>query len=440
MILPKRIELTLEHIDFLLKNWPNVSYRHVAKIVGQIGSMHPVFENLAYLRSRMLQTFVNIRHYRESDWNANIVSDYHPLFAAAYGELCFWKEWLVLHNERCFWAKKPTCIAWTDASDFAVGGFAVKLKADLPAQSILTADNWLLDGKGALRKMKTRAALPVDDLPWQGCPYVRVRDESDLDPDIVQKESITHRNLEWAECATDSNERELLAACHLLESCAVHWRGEIVLLYMDNINAVSICSKGSSKCRLQNYAAKISQLCQKYCIDLRPVWIPRDLNFMADFLSKCFDFDDHQVTMEFFNMVVGTVGTVPIIDRFACNRTTKTPRFNSATYCPGTSGIDAFNYDWGVGGLNWLFPPLKLIGRVLYHLELCKGEGLLLIPQWKNAYFYPLLLQIQTTTAFKGRWVFNGHGVFIHGSDKTSYFGPHFSANVEVWHIAYNTC
>jgi len=142
-ILPKRIEITLEHIDFLLTNWPTVSYRHVAKIVGQIGSMHPVFENLAYLRSRMLQTFVNIRHYRESDWNANIVSDYYPLFAAAYGELIFWKDWLVSHNERGFWAKKPTCIAWTDASDFAVGGFAVKLKADLPSQSILTADNWL---------------------------------------------------------------------------------------------------------------------------------------------------------------------------------------------------------------------------------------------------------------------------------------------------------
>jgi len=336
--------------------------------------------------------------------------------------------------------KKPSCVAWTDASDFAIGGFAVKLKADVPAQCILTADNWLLDGKGTLRKFQTRGRLPVDDMPWQGCPSIRIRDRSDLDPDVVQKDYVSHRNLEWAECATDSNERELLAACHLLESCAMHWYGEVVLLYMDNLNAVTVCSKGSPKCRLQKYAEKISKICHRYNIELRPVWIPRDLNFVADYLSKCYDFDDHQITMEFFEIVTNTVGAVPVIDRFACNRTAKLPKFNSATYCPGTSGVDAFNYDWRVGGLNWVFPPLKMIGRALRHLKLCKAAGLFLVPQWKNAYFYPLLKFVQSTTAYKGRWIFKGENIFIQGSDKTSYFGPSFSGNVEIWHVDFTAC
>jgi len=153
-ILPKRITDTQDTIDFLLKNWPNVTYRNIAKVVGQVGSMHPVFRELAYLRSRMLQTFVNIRHFRNADWNAQIVSDYAPLFAAAFGELCFWKQRLIFKNSRFFHENKVSCVAWTDASDFAIGGFAVLLKEDLPATKILTADNWLLDGEGALREFK----------------------------------------------------------------------------------------------------------------------------------------------------------------------------------------------------------------------------------------------------------------------------------------------
>ena len=86
--------------------------------------MHPVFKELAYLRTHMLQTFVNIRHYRDVDWNGRIVSDYAPLFAAAFGELCFWKLRIIFKNERLFHERKASCVAWTDTSDFAVGGFA----------------------------------------------------------------------------------------------------------------------------------------------------------------------------------------------------------------------------------------------------------------------------------------------------------------------------
>jgi len=75
---------------------------------------------------------------------------------------------------------------------------------------------------------------------------------------------------------------------------------------------------------------------------------------------------------------------------------------------------------------------------VLQHLKICKSAGLLLIPQWKNAYFYPLLLTLLATAAFKGRWVFDGKNAFLQGADKTSYFGPNFRGNVEVWFIDYS--
>jgi len=92
--------------------------------------------------------------------------------------------------------------------------------------------------------------MQVDELPWQGHPTITVRDSSDLYPDFVKRDFVAHRNLTYAERATDSNERELLAAVHLLDSCARFWEGETVVLYFDNTNAAIICAKGSSKCRL----------------------------------------------------------------------------------------------------------------------------------------------------------------------------------------------
>ena len=77
---------------------------------------------------------------------------------------------------------------------------------------------------------------------------------ADLDPAHVQKTYLVHRNLDFAERATDSNERELLAAVQLLNSCAAYWTGLTVTLYYDNMNAATISVKGSPKPRLQKYA------------------------------------------------------------------------------------------------------------------------------------------------------------------------------------------
>jgi len=77
-ILEKRILLTQEHIQRMLALWPNVTFREVAKAVGQIGSMHPVYRGDVYFRTRMLQTFVNIRHFKNLQWDARIRADYPP--------------------------------------------------------------------------------------------------------------------------------------------------------------------------------------------------------------------------------------------------------------------------------------------------------------------------------------------------------------------------
>ena len=90
-----------------------------------------------------------------------------------------------------------------------------------------------------------------------------------------------------------------------------------------------------------------------------------DLNRMADFLSKEVDYEDYQVTVEFFQEVCGDVGLAPDVDLFADEKNTKAPKFFSLTYCPGTLGVNAFYYDWSLRGLNWIFVPTILLSLVI---------------------------------------------------------------------------
>jgi hypothetical protein len=256
-----------------------------------------------------------------------------------------------------------------------------------------------------------------------------VRDEFDLDPHTVKKLIMTHRNLEYNERVVDSNERELKAALLLLESCGPQLANQAMTLHFDNQNAAIICTKGSPKLRLQSYAEQIFETAEKYNLDLTTVWIPRDLNNVADVLSKTVDYHDYSVTNEFYDQVCDYFGIRPDIDCFANNENRKTDKYFSLMYCPGTSGVDCFNYNWRLYGICWLFPPVRLIGRTLSYLEACHGEAVLLVPEWRNAYFFPMINTIHRKNV-KGKVIFDGSNIFKHGADKSSFFGPGYRGNV----------
>ena len=61
-ILSPRIEKCLNYSDFILGKWPHVTFRQISKIVGQIISMIPVIKGRGQLRTRYLQSIVNVRH------------------------------------------------------------------------------------------------------------------------------------------------------------------------------------------------------------------------------------------------------------------------------------------------------------------------------------------------------------------------------------------
>jgi len=432
-----RIDKTLTALMELNSNWPNVSYRQVARVVGQIISMHPVLEGLPQIKTRMLQNVVNIRAAKQFSWDAVIQVDYAPMLSLAQDEIKFWLQYLPQNRCRYFQTKQPTWLIWTDASGKAVASFAAELAHSKFNSKILTADNFLLGPDFSLHTVRNCASLQVDVLPWgnRNAATIVTRDCHDLDPHRVRRTIICHKNLSLAEQAVDSNERELMAALLAVENLAAELRRSVVILYTDNANAATILAKGSAKLRLNKYATAVCDSLLENDIALHAIWVPRDLNNVADLLSCYVDLDDFSVTTEFFRLVQQELGAVATLDCFATAENALLARFFSPSFTKNCLGVDAFNYCWAANEVCWLFPPISLICKTVHHLADCHATGLLVVPQWKNAYFYPVLKSLIGTEMLRRVCQYPGGRFLKQGSDPTSCFGPDFKGNLEVWYL-----
>ena len=89
---------------------------------------------------------------------------------------------------------------------------------------------------------------------------------------------------------------------------------------------------------------------------------------------------------DFFAYVLSLFGPFTV-DRFASPDSAKRAKF-IPNCCSGAKGVDAFSVDWA-GENNWLVPPIYLISRTIFHLEVCGAPGVLVIPKWLSAAFWP---------------------------------------------------
>ena len=232
---------------------------------------------------------------------------------------------------------------------------------------------------------------------------------------VIAKGTFTER-----EKATSSTHRELLAVEQVLVSLIKHLRHECVLWYTDNWNVSRILQVGSSKNDLQELALKIFALCVRNDIRILPCWIPREENQTADELSKHRDTDDWGIDNETFQYIQSRFGRFDI-DRFADSRNTKVPRFDSRYHCVGCETINTFTASWS-DTFNWLCPPIALIAATLKHAKLCQGKGVLMIPEWPSAYFWPLLTENGTHFQHFVKDVLVLDPFYINNSESSSVF------------------
>ena len=148
-------------------------------------------------------------------------------------------------------------------------------------------------------------------------------------------------------------------------------------------------SVGSRIPELHQEAVLIYKLCKKFNIRLSVEWVCRDLNKIADALSRLDDPDDYMLDPDCFRLMDASWGPYTV-DRFASMRTTQLPCFCRYTN-PGCESSDAFTVSWA-GENNWLFPPPYLIPQVLHHMRDGCEKGTLIAPSWPSASWWPLLV------------------------------------------------
>ena len=165
-----------------------------------------------------------------------------------------------------------------------------------------------------------------------------------------------------------------------------------LLWHTDNYAASLIVKNGSRKPELQRLSEIIFDTCQKANIQLEIKWIPRECITFVDGLSKQPDGDDWETTQEFFAFLNNIWGPFTI-DRFADNINSNLSRFNSKFHCPGTEGVDAFSTSWEAEN-NYLVPPVYLIPRLLEHMKTSRAAGVLVLPYWSSAVFWPLIIKV----------------------------------------------
>jgi hypothetical protein len=191
------------------------------------------------------------------------------------------------------------------------------------------------------------------------------------------------------ETSTSSTYRELKTVELFLRIHSQKFAGLALKWYTDNQGVPFIIQKGSMKSDLNLVALEIFQLCLRNDIDISIDWVPRDLNQVADDLSKLEDWDDWSISDVIFNYISKAYGPFSV-DIFASNLTHKLDKFYSKHWCDGSSGVDAFAYHWGAE-YSWVVPPPQLTGKVICHMKTCKAVGVLVVPKWCSAAYWPML-------------------------------------------------
>ena len=203
------------------------------------------------------------------------------------------------------------------------------------------------------------------------------------------REVVAYRNFTEDEVSSSSTERELLAIQYGIHSFINKIKNKYVVWQTDNYAASLILHSGSNKEKLQDIAENVYNICKNNRITLKVKWIPREYNDLADQLSRNFDYDDWRLSTSIFTTISNLWGPFTV-DRFASDINTKLGRFNSKFWCPNTECVDALSTSW-VNENNYVVPPVHLVIKTVRHMEKCKALGVLVVPLWFSASFWPFI-------------------------------------------------
>jgi hypothetical protein len=195
------------------------------------------------------------------------------------------------------------------------------------------------------------------------------------------------------ELSLSSGHRELLAvkkSLHAQLTAKGPWDLPITLYWMtDSSNLVAFLSKGSGKHKIQADVLEVLCLAKKLNCRLIPIHLLRgDPRIqLADAGSKAPDSDDWGIDEQTFSTLEQKYGPFSV-DLFADESNHRTEKFFSDFLSPSSAGVNAFAHSWDNENC-YACPPVNLILKTIRKLLTSKCRGVLVIPKWTTAKFWP---------------------------------------------------
>ena len=391
-VTPATLSRILHGVSTLLTGPPSAGVRSVARLKGLIASTWLATGSATRVRTRAMDAVIISRagalsrRERRSSWNAAVL-----LTEDCIAELRWWEENLRRISSQPIrdtpLGSPFDSTTESDASDTGVGAVTFVDGASAAASTLVAAMLALAPAGMTLRTVRRRARRGIEFMA-----------------------ALPHHLL-----SASSTLRELYGVDLAISTLAHLLRGGRHKVVMDNLGCVFIMggvvpsfatggrawgefvSGGSPNADLQRLAVHLLDLQIEHRFSLTFVWVPRDQNVRADYMSHVSEMRQHhyRLSEEWFAYLDGLWGPHSV-DRFASadNRQPLCPpnggRFCSQFFHPEAEWVDALSLPWG-GENNWVFPPTHLVGQAVTHLRACGAAATLICPEAPWAPWWPLL-------------------------------------------------
>ena len=358
----ERQEDIKQNVETMLKNTKPVHVKELAKTLGKMVATEPALGSMPLMASRAAYIQLD-KKVEERGWNC-----YLSLDTEARAGMTFFSENMSIFDNT---------VIRTHSNEISV-------------LSIIGPPNQFIKNSFVSNHLRTEneEIWASDASGFATCAY-----------SIKAKKNLYYRGkLSPEEQLFSSGHRELLAVSQTLQNYSREWidKSESTNLYwLTNIeNLVVFLSKGSGKSKIQQEIFKIMKICQKLRIRIFPIHLRREDPRIqkADEGSKITDTDDWQVDVATFKKLDAVMHFT--IDLFASPKNSQCARFYSNFWCTGTLGIDAFCHNWD-DETAWICPPIKLILKVIRKIKVSKIKGVLFVPEWQTADFWPEIFHNQ---------------------------------------------
>ena len=211
--------------------------------------------------------------------------------------------------------------------------------------------------------------------------------------------SRAHGGWSFKEAQDHINVLELRAILLGLKSHARNTKDSHILVMCDNVTAVCSLNKmGSVK---SPQCDKIVREIWRYIISndnwLTVSYIPGKENIEADLESRRDNNKEWMLDPVVFNKIIKHINISPTMDLFASRLNFQLKPFVSFRPDPEALHINAFTINWGCWSPFYAFPPFPIITKVLNKVLRDQAEGIIIVPNWPNQIWFPVLMRMITS-------------------------------------------